>query len=424
MSTYGTGSVTVTAASAAVTGAGTAWLVSGIKGGILSLDGFAVPIASINSDTSMTLAYPWPGLTQAAHQYSIAVENSDTQSAVWANRQLADIIHKMSLTGVTPDGAGALAARPVAPADVNGRGYIYAVIEAGQSTYFSQYRAGAWVNGAAFKGTDGAPGANGAYSLSDPAGFPFIGDDVPFKTGSAGKVAKFEDAGFSSPWNLYPDAGRFAGNAVAGSLTVSTFAANPSITLFNAATGVAGPKFTFDNSTNGGAGAALDANVNSLMAKMRAPNAANSAPRRYGVEFFTWDVTAGAGTSSPLVVSAVNHYLLLTHVAKPIVPVFSHYYWFLVLSGAAAVGVSYDRFIDGVRHGAAAAYNNASGWKHVATHHQEKLSGASYFGYVPAIMGLYATPGARLLIAAPTLTPGIPPKGQLTPVCPFYGAFS
>ncbi|WP_434153373.1 pyocin knob domain-containing protein [Sinorhizobium meliloti] len=71
---YVTGTVSVTAGSAVVTGSGTAWATALIAGGLFGLDssnGNPVPILSIDSDTKITLAKPWRGTTAAGQAYWI-----------------------------------------------------------------------------------------------------------------------------------------------------------------------------------------------------------------------------------------------------------------------------------------------------------------------------------------------------------------
>ncbi|MGZ2472076.1 hypothetical protein ACVI1N_000367 [Sinorhizobium medicae] len=56
---YVTGTVSVTAGSAVVTGSGTAWATALIAGGLFGLDssnGNPVPILSVDSNTQLTLA--------------------------------------------------------------------------------------------------------------------------------------------------------------------------------------------------------------------------------------------------------------------------------------------------------------------------------------------------------------------------------
>lgn len=64
---YNTGTVAVANGSTAVTGTGTTWLTSGIQAGDLFwANGYSVRIAAVVSNTSITLAYGWPGTTLAA----------------------------------------------------------------------------------------------------------------------------------------------------------------------------------------------------------------------------------------------------------------------------------------------------------------------------------------------------------------------
>ena len=71
-STYSTGTASVNASGTAVTGQGTQWLTAGLQAGDrFWAGGLAVRIASVNSNTSITLAYPWPGTIRAADSYEV-----------------------------------------------------------------------------------------------------------------------------------------------------------------------------------------------------------------------------------------------------------------------------------------------------------------------------------------------------------------
>lgn len=70
--TYNTGTATVNNGSTAVTGQGTTWLTSGIQAGdFFWAAGQSVRILSVNSNTSLTLAYNWPGASRSADIYEI-----------------------------------------------------------------------------------------------------------------------------------------------------------------------------------------------------------------------------------------------------------------------------------------------------------------------------------------------------------------
>lgn len=71
---YNTGTCTVAAGGTAVTGQGTAWLSSVRAGDLFGTHkGSGVRIASVNSNTSLTLAYDWQGGAQTAEVYEIAL---------------------------------------------------------------------------------------------------------------------------------------------------------------------------------------------------------------------------------------------------------------------------------------------------------------------------------------------------------------
>lgn len=77
MAWYRTGTISVTAASTAVTGAGTAWIANAAPGESLQApDGRFYEIASINSDTSLTLASAYTGTTLSGQSYAILPSQS------------------------------------------------------------------------------------------------------------------------------------------------------------------------------------------------------------------------------------------------------------------------------------------------------------------------------------------------------------
>lgn len=70
--TYSTGTATVNANEVAVVGQGTTWLTSGLQAGDLFwAGGMSVRIAAVISNTSLTLAFAWPGASRAAQQYEV-----------------------------------------------------------------------------------------------------------------------------------------------------------------------------------------------------------------------------------------------------------------------------------------------------------------------------------------------------------------
>lgn len=72
--TYSTGTISVTAASTSVTGSGTSWLTAGLQpGDLLTSAGLTAVIASVNSNTSITLTVGWPGSTASGAAYAAIV---------------------------------------------------------------------------------------------------------------------------------------------------------------------------------------------------------------------------------------------------------------------------------------------------------------------------------------------------------------
>jgi hypothetical protein len=87
-STYNTGTATVASGGTAVTGQGTAW-VNSVKAGdrFGTHKGLGIRILSVNSNTSLTLAYAAPALlaqTAAAYEIAITPVSSEIQASVRA----------------------------------------------------------------------------------------------------------------------------------------------------------------------------------------------------------------------------------------------------------------------------------------------------------------------------------------------------
>lgn len=92
MTTYSTGTVGIGANATSLAGTGTAWASSGIRpGDMLLLAGNIVPIASVNSNTSITLARPWPGSAQSGANYDVLLIDDDVRTLVAANMLLQQL---------------------------------------------------------------------------------------------------------------------------------------------------------------------------------------------------------------------------------------------------------------------------------------------------------------------------------------------
>lgn len=95
---YVSGTVSVTAGNAVVTGVGTGWQTGLVTGGMFGLDsanGNPVPILSIDSDIQLTLAKPWRGTTAAGQAYWILRDTAYGQQSVANANALATIINEL-----------------------------------------------------------------------------------------------------------------------------------------------------------------------------------------------------------------------------------------------------------------------------------------------------------------------------------------
>ncbi|WP_245499139.1 hypothetical protein [Mesorhizobium sp. M1A.F.Ca.ET.072.01.1.1] len=166
MTIYNTGTVSVTNGNAVVTGSGTAWAVALISGGIFSSAGVSVPILSVGSDTSLTLAYAWPGTTASGAVYAIARENSEAADIVNLNDRLSQVLVKLSLVGITPDASGTLTERDALTLAVGDKGFLFLHAELGSDFEFYRWSGSAWIGPFATRGVAGV--GDGGYGL--PAG--------------------------------------------------------------------------------------------------------------------------------------------------------------------------------------------------------------------------------------------------------------
>lgn len=92
MSVYFAGTISITAGATAVTGVGTAWVSNNIRAGdLLIANGLSARIASVNSNTSITLAQGWPGATISGGAYLVQLIDDATRNLVATNALLASL---------------------------------------------------------------------------------------------------------------------------------------------------------------------------------------------------------------------------------------------------------------------------------------------------------------------------------------------
>jgi hypothetical protein len=101
---YATGTVTLGAGSTTVTGSGTSWIAAGLEAGdMFWAAGLSVRIASVNSATSLTLAFPWPGAALSGANYEVRFTPDATRVLSAAREVLSALTNGnlSSLAGLT-----------------------------------------------------------------------------------------------------------------------------------------------------------------------------------------------------------------------------------------------------------------------------------------------------------------------------------
>lgn len=173
---YNTGTAATQNGSATVIGTGTGWSVALVTGGMFSAAGIAIPIASVDSDTELTLAYAWPGSNHDG-AYAIARETSEAVRAAWINDRLAQVLARITIAGVTPKGAGTEAQRDALdpqPAFDAADPWIWIRLEPTEELAFSLMTDSGWSQWFPFPAGEDAAPFNGTLndlsnvSISDP----------------------------------------------------------------------------------------------------------------------------------------------------------------------------------------------------------------------------------------------------------------
>jgi hypothetical protein len=179
-SIYNAGTAAVANGNAVVTGTGTAWAVSLIVGGLFSCAGLAIPIASVDSDTSLTLAYAWPGSTVSGVAYAIARENSDAAAIVDVYDRMTQVLRTLALAGVHPNESGSIAKRDTIAASLGSsdEGYIFLHAEPGVAFVFYRWTGTVWDGPFDQRGPSGV----GSGGLGLPA--PGAANKFPYYTGA------------------------------------------------------------------------------------------------------------------------------------------------------------------------------------------------------------------------------------------------
>ncbi len=205
-----------------------------------------------------------------------------------------------------------------------------------------------------------------------------------------------------APFNLLQDAGRFGGSPEPKSAGAPTFTAPSYITSVNGAVLAQGPKFIYDNTTYGGSAGALDADVDALISKLK-----DASKRRYGVEFYLLQVTAGTGTSVQISFGGDTYYLPVSFPQVALPTAMSVNYHLLVKSGSVGIyrptGI-HRLFLDGTEYATHQKIVPGDGWRQVSK--LVIVPPDQFIGYDNVVHGIYATPESVFYVAALTVVPG------------------
>jgi hypothetical protein len=242
--------------------------------------------------------------------------------------------------------------------------------------------------------------------------FPLDTSDVPktsFRTWASqveADIAALQGTALGSVFNMFSDAGRMVASADNVS-TYSTGYVKPGyIQSFQSTLSNQG-KFIFDNSTNGGAGAALDAQTDALMQKLR--NA--GIYRRFGVEFHVMKALKTSIASGPGVYGGTTYYLTMYCDARPrLLSCTTHFYAratvgaVVIASANTAAKVYIDNVLSPLT--TAAVLTVGDGWKAIRI--VDTLPNpAITFSYSPGLFDVYQSAvNDEAMFACFTCTPG------------------
>lgn len=201
--------------------------------------------------------------------------------------------------------------------------------------------------------------------------------------------------------NLFADSGRMGD--VDDGITVSAFQFPDYFETHNSATATAAGQFIHDNGDYGGSGGALSGYLRELTDKIR-----DSANRRYGVEYWACEVTAGPGTADPVTISTGTFHRALG--AKPGPGLASHTYHCqikaidnTIIIARSQTGLSLA--LNGTVQTDHAVIENSDGW--VSLSITWDRSAAAHDGRMAPYFDVHcAQIGDRFLFACPALIAG------------------
>lgn len=381
-----------------ITGTLTAWLANVKPGDPFTNASGTVIIESVESNTSMTATET---IAAASGAYRV-----DRWSRGWFSG--GDLALALALYNTNRPTFIPTTGKPSDAVGADGN-----VAFDASANIFYKKSSGAWDNGTSIVGLPGEITRSGAQT----GGMARFVSDTEIGEATPEQAANIIGSARELTFNLFEDAGRFAGTPEPQGTSAPTFTAPTYLTNVNGASIAQGDKFIFNNTTYGGTAGALGADVDGLIQKIK-DTAASATYGRYGPEFYVANVTAGSGTASSRVVGGTTYYLMLNNATVPLWGRSTLGFNVKVKSGGLAMWVNNvaDTYLDGVKQTADFALTSADGWKQIVR--RFTYDPRQFIGYDSTLLRLYATPGSVIAFALPFLVPARLPENGATP----YGA--
>ena len=201
--------------------------------------------------------------------------------------------------------------------------------------------------------------------------------------------------------NLYSDSGRFGGGGASG-IGIGAFAWPRYLTLYNGATVAALGKFIHNNDDYGGSAGALDPAVRDLVDMIR-----DSSYRRYGIEFWVAEVTAGSGQVVSVNYGALTGYysLYTAQLVRTSAMTFHAYLRALDSAVIVRLGTGQTALVDGAIQTETFAIAPSQNWVSLTIRDVQDLRRST--GYSLSLNLYTQNPGDRYLIACPALMGGL-----------------
>lgn len=182
---YTIGTVTLEHGSTAIEGNGTTWKISGVSGGVMTVEvagGNPLLIASVEDDTTATAATRWMG-PSGTYSYAISLASAEAADTVWANRHWSRVVGQALLSAIPFKASGTQAERDaLSPPLENGE--WFGVADTGTDTLFADLKVSSGWRRYRVTGPDGAPAPlSGLSDLSD----------VTLTAPATGKVLRWSD---------------------------------------------------------------------------------------------------------------------------------------------------------------------------------------------------------------------------------------